>query len=128
MSLLKKKFISSRFTFEVMCPEMAVLLCLLKDYDNAGANDVLGEVPILCTSNVRNEVRPECPDHCFVMHLGYFALPLASLRPGQYQLQMYEPGTGKEKPLRKAWIKVCLTDQFWYQSLISAVRSKNDAI
>jgi hypothetical protein len=72
--------VDKAFDLSVRCPEMAVLLVLLKDLNLPHADVVLGHA----------------------------ALPLATLAPGEYKLMLSEPFVSLEHPKqhRDMWVKL----------------------
>ncbi|EFJ53227.1 hypothetical protein VOLCADRAFT_86296 [Volvox carteri f. nagariensis] len=80
--------VNKDFHFPVRFPDMAVLCITLKDDDSP----VIG-------GKVRNAVADT---------LGYFALPLATLKEGDYKLSLKDPTTGEVQDAGKTWVKVRL--------------------
>ncbi|KAG2445371.1 hypothetical protein HYH02_008836 [Chlamydomonas schloesseri] len=78
--------VDKAFDFVVRFPEMAVLCVQLMDEDAGGAKT----------------------NHADADTLGYFTMPLSTLKPGDYKLQLCHPDSGKLLPADQAWIKVNL--------------------
>ncbi|GIL85730.1 hypothetical protein Vretimale_13167 [Volvox reticuliferus] len=80
--------VDEEFEFTLRFPEMAVLCLVLKDDDAGG---------------IGGAVRTAVADS-----LGYFALPLSTLKEGDYKLALKDPSTGRPLDAQRNWIKVGL--------------------